>query len=137
MLRAVEEKKTRQAAPISRGEATGRKDPARLTVSMTTSCCAECGKEEGDGGVSLKACKSCMQVRYCNAACQHKNWPAHKIACKLRAAELRDEALFKDPPAKEDCPICFLPDAAAIDKLCLSPTRDYFVSAYLRFRDCK
>ena len=30
-------------------------------------------------------------------------------ACKLRAAELRDEALFKDPPAKEDCPICFLP----------------------------
>jgi len=23
--------------------------------------------------------------------------------------ELRDEALFKDPPAKEDCPICFLP----------------------------
>jgi hypothetical protein len=29
--------------------------------------------------------------------------------CKLRAAVLRDEALFKDPPAKEDCPICFLP----------------------------
>ena len=22
---------------------------------------------------------------------------------------LRDEALFKDPPPKEDCPICFLP----------------------------
>jgi hypothetical protein len=29
--------------------------------------------------------------------------------CKQRAAELRDEALFKDPPAKEECPICFLP----------------------------
>ena len=26
-----------------------------------------------------------------------------------RAAELRDEALFKDPPPKEDCLICFLP----------------------------
>ena len=25
------------------------------------------------------------------------------------AAELRDEALFNDPPAKEECPICFLP----------------------------
>jgi hypothetical protein len=25
------------------------------------------------------------------------------------AVELHDEALFKDPPAKEDCPICFLP----------------------------
>ena len=39
-----------------------------------------------------------MSVKYCNAVCQ-----------KLRAAELRDEALFKDPPPKEDCPICFLP----------------------------
>ena len=34
---------------------------------------------------------------------------ADKKECKLRAAELRDEALFKDPPPKEDCPICFLP----------------------------
>jgi TPR repeat protein len=33
----------------------------------------------------------------------------HKKECKLRAAELRDEALFKDPLAKEDCTICFLP----------------------------
>jgi tetratricopeptide (TPR) repeat protein len=50
-----------------------------------------------------------MLVRYCNAACQKKHWATHKTACKLRAAELRDEALFKDPPPKEDCPICFLP----------------------------
>ena len=33
----------------------------------------------------------------------------HKKECKQGAAELRDEALFNDPPAKEDCPICFLP----------------------------
>ena len=78
---------------------------------MTTyiNCCAECGKEEGDGGASLKACKSCMQVKYCNANCQKNHWATHKADCKLRAAELRDEALFKDPPPKEDCPICFLP----------------------------
>jgi TPR repeat protein len=50
-----------------------------------------------------------MTVKYCNAECQKKHWPKHKKECKLRAAELRDEALFKDPPAKEDCPICFLP----------------------------
>jgi hypothetical protein len=50
-----------------------------------------------------------MQAKYCNAACQHKHWPKHKAECKLRAAELSDEALFKDPPPKEDCPICFLP----------------------------
>jgi TPR repeat protein len=69
-------------------------------------CCAECGEE---GGVSLKACKSCMLVRYCNADCQKNHWKKHKKICKRRAAEIYDEALFKDPPAKEDCPICFLP----------------------------
>ena len=71
-------------------------------------CCAECGSEAG-GGVSLKTCKSCMHVKYCNAECQKKHWPKHKQDCKIRAAELRDEALFSDPPPKEDCPICFLP----------------------------
>ena len=30
-------------------------------------------------------------------------------ACKKRAAELREEALFKEHPPPEDCPICFLP----------------------------
>jgi tetratricopeptide (TPR) repeat protein len=68
--------------------------------------CAECGEE---GGASLKVCKACMTVKYCNADCQKKHWATHKKECKLRAAELRDEALFKDPPPKEDCPICFLP----------------------------
>jgi tetratricopeptide (TPR) repeat protein len=67
-------------------------------------CCADCG-----GGGSLKACKSCMLVKYCNADCQRNHWLTHKKLCKLRAAELRDAALFKDPPPKEDCPICFLP----------------------------
>jgi hypothetical protein len=69
-------------------------------------CCAECGEE---GGTSLKMCKSCMHAKYCNAACQRNHWPKHKKDCKLHAAELRDEMLFKNPPAKEDCPICFLP----------------------------
>jgi hypothetical protein len=76
-------------------------------MNQINACCAECGKEEG--GVSLKACKSCMQVKYCNAKCQKNHWPKHKKVCKIRAAEIRDEALFKDPPPKEDCPICFIP----------------------------
>ena len=75
-------------------------------MNQINTCCAECGVE---GGASLKICKPCMQVKYCNAECQKNHWPKHKKQCKLRAAELRDEALFKDPPAKEDCPICFLP----------------------------
>ena len=41
--------------------------------------------------------------------CQRNHWAKHKKRCKQRATELRDEALFKDPPSKEDCPICFLP----------------------------
>jgi hypothetical protein len=69
--------------------------------------CADCGSEAG-GGVSLKACTSCKLVKYCNANCQRNHWPKHKKECKQRA-ELRDEALFMDPPAKEECPICFLP----------------------------
>ena len=73
---------------------------------MTNACCAECGKE--DAG-SLKMCKACMHVRYCSPACQQNHWPKHKKECKLCAAKLRDKVLFKDPPAKEDCPICFLP----------------------------
>jgi TPR repeat protein len=77
-----------------------------LRVDATVQCCAECGN---DGGVSLKACTACMLVKYCNANCQRNHWPTHKKKCKQRAAELRDEALFKDPPPKEDCAICFLP----------------------------
>ena len=75
-------------------------------MNQINACCAECGVA---GGVSLKVCKSCMDAKYCNAECQKKHWATHKAVCKLRAAELRDEALFKDPPPKEDCPICFLP----------------------------
>ena len=75
-------------------------------ADATAQCCAECGEE---GGVSLKVCKACMQAKYCNAKCQRKHWATHKADCKRRAAELRDEALFKDPTPKEECPICFLP----------------------------
>ena len=73
---------------------------------MTISCCAECGEE---GVVNLKVCKACMLVKYCNANYQRNHWPKHKKPCKQRAAKLHDEALFKDPPPKEECPICFLP----------------------------
>jgi len=75
-------------------------------MNQINTCCAECGKE---GCVSLNTCKSCMLVGYCNAKCKKKHRSKHKKQCKRRAAELRDEALFKDPPAKEECPICFLP----------------------------
>jgi hypothetical protein len=92
----------------------------RWALFMTISCCDECG---ADGGVSLKVCKSCTVARYCDADCQRNHWTKHKTECQQRAA---DEALFKDPPAKEDCPYkliaCSLYDAS---------TRDYSVRTNL------
>jgi len=42
---------------------------------VTVRCCAECGEE---GGASLKTCKSCKLVKYCNADCQKNHWPKQK-----------------------------------------------------------
>ena len=75
-------------------------------VSTVITECAACGKEGGD---SLKACTACKLVKYCNRDCQIAHRPLHKKTCKKRAAELHDEALFKDHPPPEDCPICYQP----------------------------
>jgi len=79
------------------------------TVSSVSalSICAACGKEE-DGDTKLKFCTACKLVKYCSRDCQIAHRSQHKKACKKRAAELRDEALFKEVEP-EECPICFLP----------------------------
>jgi len=64
--------------------------------------CAACSKAD----VSLKSCKVCKLVKYCGADCQVAHRPAHKQACRKRAAELFDLKLFAQPPRKEECPIC-------------------------------
>ena len=74
-------------------------------MDTTTTNCASCGKEGGN----LNTCNKCNMVKYCNAACKKKHRSKHKKACERRVAELHDEALFKDLPPPEDCPICFLP----------------------------
>jgi hypothetical protein len=84
------------------GVGGGAGESLSSAMNQINACCAECGIARG---ASLKTCKSCMLVKYCNANCQLRHWSKHKKICKQRAAELRDEALFKDPPAKEDCPI--------------------------------
>ena len=69
--------------------------------------CANCGKGED---CELKSCTACMMVKYCSRDCQVAHRPMHKKMCKKRAAELRDEKLFKEsPPPREECPICMLP----------------------------
>jgi len=78
--------------------------------TAATSCCASCGVERSDE-IKLMDCSACNLVRYCGAKCQRKHWPQHKPACKKRAAELRDEILFKQPDSSHlgDCPICMIP----------------------------
>jgi len=82
----------------------------------SVSVCANCGKED-----AKNICNKCKQVKYCNAVCKKVHKKKHKKDCEefirlatekhneeLRiAAELHDEKLFKQPPPKDDCPICF------------------------------
>jgi tetratricopeptide (TPR) repeat protein len=74
------------------------------------SCCASCGTPECDD-TTLKKCTACKSVRYCGVKCQKNHRPQHKRACKKRAAELRDELLFKQLESSHlgDCPICMIP----------------------------
>eukprot|EP00985_Skeletonema_marinoi_P032284 scaffold39090_cov144-Skeletonema_marinoi.AAC.4 len=75
--------------------------------SADTSSCASCGIAAVDG-IKLKECTDCDLVRYCSDACKQDHKSQHKEACKKRAAELRDELLFKQPESRHDgdCPIC-------------------------------
>eukprot|EP00984_Skeletonema_dohrnii_P030796 scaffold22581_cov64-Skeletonema_dohrnii-CCMP3373.AAC.1 len=85
-------------------------------------CCAACGAAEADE-IKLKKCTACYLVRYCSVKCQKKHRPKHKKECKKRAAELRDEILFKQPESCHlgDCPICCLPLSLDCDKSNLMP----------------
>ncbi len=82
--------------------------------------CASCGVA-GGYDIKLKKCTACYLVRYCSVKCQKEHRPKHKKECKKRAAELRDELLFKEPESScfGDCPICFLPQSIDPEKLVL------------------
>ena len=82
----------------------------------TTSCCASCNIAEVDD-IKLKDCGGCDLVRYCSDECQENHRSEHEEACKKRAAELRDELLFRQPESSHlgDCPLCCVP--LPIDKL--------------------
>ena len=72
-----------------------------MSTSEVLDQCAACGKES-----DLKTCNGCKSVKYCNRECQISHRPQHKKQCQQRAAELLDEALFKQPPPRKDCAIC-------------------------------
>ena len=78
-----------------------------MSTDEFSTTCANCGKGEDSNG-ELKTCTACKMVKYCSRDCQKAHRPQHKKECRKRAAELHDEALFKQPPLPEDCPICFM-----------------------------
>ena len=75
-----------------------------------SSCCASCGALEDDD-IKLIPCDGCDLVKYCGDECLHDHKLDHEEDCRKRAAELRDEILFKQPESSHlgDCPICSLP----------------------------
>eukprot|EP00985_Skeletonema_marinoi_P006561 scaffold2836_cov95-Skeletonema_marinoi.AAC.7 len=86
----------------------------------TSSCCASCGIAQVDE-LKLMECTDCDLVKYCSDACQKNHISQHEQACNKRAAELREEILFKQPESSHDgdCPICCLPlplDLSSLDE---------------------
>ena len=81
-------------------------------------CCASCGVA-GVDDIKLKTCDGCKSVQYCSDECQMDHRPQHERECNERAAELRDEILFKQPESScyGDCPICFLPLSLELNKI--------------------
>ena len=86
---------------------SGVEESSDLNIMM---CCASCGIA-GVDDIKLKDCSACKLVKYCGVKCQREHRPQHKKECKKRAAELRDEILFRQPESNHlgDCPICCLP----------------------------
>ena len=79
-----------------------------VSILDNKSTCANCGKVGDDIN---NTCNKCKMVKYCNAACKKKHKKKHKKECERYqrlVAEKHDEKLFKQPPAAEDCSICFL-----------------------------
>eukprot|EP00985_Skeletonema_marinoi_P029740 scaffold28937_cov149-Skeletonema_marinoi.AAC.1 len=87
----------------------------------TSSCCASCGIAKVDD-IKLMECATCDLVKYCSDECKQDHKSQHKKACKNRAAELRDELLFKQPESTDlgDCPICCLPLPLDLSKSALT-----------------
>ena len=45
--------------------------------------CAVCGKQ--GKASAIPRCSRCKMIRYCSRACQSRDWPHHKTACKADA----------------------------------------------------
>ncbi|KAH8904777.1 MYND finger family protein [Coniochaeta sp. PMI_546] len=51
-------------------------------VSQEAEACRNCGRKEAKNGGALKKCLRCLEVKYCSAECQKKDWKKHRMECK-------------------------------------------------------
>src|SRR5210317_1477905 len=82
-----------------------------LELDASDEVCASCGTAAIDD-IKLKVCDGgCDLVKYCSDGCRELHRPEHIGACKKRAAEIRDDKLFRQPDESHlgECPICCLP----------------------------
>ncbi|KIZ01352.1 hypothetical protein MNEG_6609 [Monoraphidium neglectum] len=58
--------------------------PLPAATPPEPAACASCGAVElaGSGGVRLRLCRGCRQVRYCGEECMRLHWASHRPACK-------------------------------------------------------
>jgi len=93
-----------------------------IDEAATNEVCASCGIAAGSD-IKLRKCTACKNVKYCSVECQKNHRPKHKKACKKRAAELRDEILFKQPETTHEgeCPICCIPHSLDVSKGTMMP----------------
>jgi hypothetical protein len=50
------------------------------------------------GAAAPLRCTTCKSARYCGAACQHRDWPAHKHRCVAPAAAIEGDVARALPP---------------------------------------
>ncbi|KAK5680937.1 hypothetical protein LTS10_006695 [Elasticomyces elasticus] len=67
-----------------------------ITQPHPIEVCGICGEHPKSSGGTLLRCSRCKQVRYCDKACQAKDWPFHKHACKALALPRHQRPLSAD-----------------------------------------
>ncbi|KAI0367439.1 hypothetical protein BV20DRAFT_1037768 [Pilatotrama ljubarskyi] len=56
--------------------------PGESAYPLAGSCHC-CERDETAGKDALKRCSACKLTRYCSTECQRKDWPRHKVACRM------------------------------------------------------
>ena len=106
-----------QVGSLSLNRSTERNDekPKPIAKNGTpTKMCSACEKKSD----TLKKCRNCKCVWYCDKECQNKHWEEHKKECRPIKKELdkrggklnfgteKDLGPLGKLPPREECPIC-------------------------------